>query len=86
MESVAELKDPTKHVLDDSDFFLSEYRGMVYEMRHRIDSYHEPYYEKPILSLSQQEIDELQSLTDACCEMMQNFVKQVKEGNWQQHA
>lgn len=84
LESVAELKDPTKHALGDSVLFFSDYRTMVHEVQRRMDSYREPYFEKAVLSLSQSEIDELQSLTDSCCEMMQDFVRQVKEGKWQQ--
>lgn len=84
LESVAELKDPTKHVLGDSDLFFSDYRAVVCEVKRRMDSYREPYFEKAVLSLSQPEIDELQSLTDSCCEMLQDFVKQVREGKWQQ--
>lgn len=84
LESVAELKDPTKHALGDSVLFFSDYRTMVREVQRRMDSYREPYFEKAVLSLSQPEIDELQSLTDCCCEMMQDFVRQVREGKWQQ--
>lgn len=84
LESVAELKDPTKHVLADSELLLSDYRSMIHEVQRRMESYREPYFEKAALSLSQLEIDELQSLTDSCCEMMQDFVRQVKEGKWQQ--
>ena len=84
LESVAELKDPTKHVLGDSVLFFSDYRTMVREVQRRMDSYREPYFEKAVLSLSQPEIDELQNLADCCCEMMQDFVRQVKEGKWQQ--
>ena len=83
LEIVAELKDPTKHVPIDSELLLSDYRGMVCEVRKRMDSYRQPYYEEAVLSLSRTEVDELQSLTDFCCEMLQNFVKQVKEGKWQ---
>ena len=85
LEIVAELKDPTKPVSDNFHFFLSDYRTMIHEMRQRINSYCEPYYESPILSLSQSEMDELQSLTDSCCKMMQNFVRQIKEGKLQPH-
>lgn len=84
LESAAELKDPTKHALGDSVLFFSDYRTMVREVQRRMDSYREPYFEKAVLSLSQPEIDELQSLTDSCCEMMQDFVRQVTEGKWQQ--
>ena len=83
LESIAELKDPTKHVLADSELFFSDYRAMIREVQRRMDSYHEPYYEDAISSLSQSEIAELESLADSCCEMMQDFVKQVKEGKWQ---
>ena len=85
LESVAELKDPTKHVLADSELLLSDYRAMIREVQRRMDSYRQPHYEDAISSLSQPEIAELESLADSCCEMMQDFVKQVKEGKWQQH-
>ena len=79
MESVAALKDPTKVPLNDPDFFLSEYRTMVYEVQQQIDFYHDPYFKKAVSALSQQEMDELESLTDSCCEMMQAFIRQIKE-------
>lgn len=84
LESVAELKDPTKHAIGDSELFFSDYRAVVREVKRRMASYREPYFEKTVLSLSQPEIDELQSLTDSCCEMLQDFVKQAREGKWQQ--
>ena len=86
LEIVAELKDPTKKVFESPGLFLSEYRSMIYKMQQQIDSYCEPYYEESVCSLSSSEIDELQGLTDSCCMMMQNFIRQVKEGKWQQHA
>ena len=86
LESVAALKDPTKGAMADSDMFLSEYRALVQEVRQQIGFYHDPYFQKAVFPLSQPEIDELESLTDSCCEMMQDFVRLVKEGKWQQHA
>ncbi|MBD5161121.1 MAG: ParB N-terminal domain-containing protein [Oscillibacter sp.] len=85
LESVAELKDPTKRVTADPEIFLSEYHAMVYHIQQQIRSYYEPYSVENISSLSQPDIDKLQSLTDSCCEMMQDFVRQVREGKWQQH-
>ena len=85
LEIVAELKNPIRDTSDGSDFFLSEYRAMVCGIQRRMSSYCEPYYESSIRSLSQSEMDELQSLTDSCCEMIQDFVRQVKEGKWQPH-
>ena len=84
LESVAELKDPTKHVLADSELLLSDSRAMIREVQRRMDSYRQPHYEDAISSLSQLEITELKSLADSCCEMMQDFVRQVKEGKWRQ--
>lgn len=84
LESVAELKDPTKHVPADPELFFSDYRAMMCEVRRRMDSYRQPYYEDAISSLSQPEIVELEDLADSCCEMMQDFVRKVKEGKWQQ--
>lgn len=85
LEIVAALKDPTKRALVTPDLFLSDYKAMVCGVQQRIDSYQVPHYERAILSLSQSEIEELQSLTDSCGEMMRNFVRQVKEGKWQPH-
>ena len=86
LESIANLKDPTKDVCAITGAFFSEYRAMVNNIQRQISSYHEPCYDRDISGLSQPEIDELQRLTDSCCEMMQDFVKQVKEGKWRQHA
>ena len=85
LESVAKLKDPTKRVTADPEVFLSDYHAMVYNIQRQIISYHDPYSVENISSLSQPDIDKLQSLTDSCCEMMQDFVRQVREGKWQQH-
>lgn len=84
LESIAELKDPTKKVVVDSSLLLLEYRAMAYKMQQQITSYHGPYYEGIVLS--QPEIDELQSLSDSCCEMIQGFMGEVMEGKWQQRA
>ena len=83
LENVAKLKDPTKHVLADSEMLLLDYRALVCEVKRRMDSYRQPYYEDAISSLSQPEIAELEDLADFCCEMMQDFVREVKEGKWQ---
>ena len=84
LENVAKLKDPTKRVAAAPEIFLSEYHAMVYNIQRQISSYHDPYSVENISSLSQPDIDELQSLTDSCCGMMQDFVRQVREGKWQQ--
>lgn len=84
LESIAELKDPTKEAVVDSDLILLEYRAMANKIQQQITSYHKPYYEGIVLS--QPEIDELQSLSDSCCEMIQGFMRDVMEGKWPQHA
>ena len=84
LESVAELKDPTKEPMKGAEMFLAEYRSMVDGVRRQISFYHNPYNAQDISTLSQQEIDELQHLTDSCCEMLHDFVRQVTEGKWQQ--
>ena len=85
LESVAQLKDPTRIASHNSRSFLSDYRAMIYGVQRKIDSFCEPN-EKSIPSLSQSEMEELQSLTDSCCEMMQSFIRQLKEGQGQHHA
>lgn len=86
LESVAELKDPTKGAVGTPGLFVSEYRAFIHEVQRRISAYREPYYEGDFSSLSQTEIDEMESLTDSCCEMMQRFIREIKEGKWQSHA
>lgn len=85
LESVAAMKDPTKDAVKDSDSLLWSYRTLAYEVQHRIECYSESYFEEAISSLSQQQFDELQSLTDSCCEIMRDFIRQIKEGKWQRH-
>ena len=86
LEDIAALKDPTRKALGDSYLLLSGYRALAQNIQERMDCYCEPYYESTVRSLSPSEIDELQNLTDSCCERMQDFVRQVKESKWQQHA
>ncbi len=86
MESVAALKDPTKGAVETPGLFVSEYRAIIKEVQRRIGDCLEPYFEVDFFSLSQSEIDEMQSLTDSCCEMMQRFIREIKEGKWQSRA
>ena len=79
MESVALLKDPTKPALDSSEFLLSDYRDMVHKIEQQIGFYHDPYFKNAVSALSQTEMDELERLTDSCCEMMRAFMKRLKE-------
>ena len=79
LESIATLKDPTKGVMVDSGSFLLEYRAMVQDIQQKIGIYHDPYFKKAVFPLSQPEMDELEKLTDYFCEMIQDFVRQVKE-------
>lgn len=86
LESVASLKDPTKPALGGSEFLLSDYRTMVHEIERQIGFYHDPYFKKAVSTLSQTDMDELERLTDSCCEMMQGFIRQIKEGLERPHG
>ena len=79
LEIVASLKDPTKAASDGSGFLLSDYRAMVHKIEQQIGSCHAPYFKNAVSALSQTEMDELERLTDSCCEMMRDFMKQLKE-------
>lgn len=79
LESVASLKDPTKAALDGAGFLLLDYRTMIHKIGQQINFYHDSYFKNAISALSQGEMDELEQLTDSCCEMMQGFVKQLKD-------
>lgn len=79
LESIASLKDPTKAVVGDTDFLLSDYRTMVCEVQQQINFYHDLYFKKAVSALSHAEMDELEQLTDSCCEIMRDFIKQLKD-------
>lgn len=79
LESVASLKDPTKAAVGDTDFLLSDYRTMVREVQQQINFYHDSYFKNAVSALSHAEMDELEQLTDSCCEIMQDFIKQLKD-------
>ena len=79
LECVASLKDPTKPALDGSRYLFSDYRAMVHKIEQQIGFYHDSYFKNAGSALSQTEMDELERLTDSCCETMRDFMKQLKE-------
>lgn len=79
LESVASLKDPTKGNVVDSELLLSGYRAMIQEVQKQINFYQDPHFKKAASSLSQAEMDELEQLTESCCELMRDYVRQMKE-------
>ena len=79
LEIVASLKDPTKAASDGSRFLFSDYRAMVHKIKQQIGSCHALYSKNAAYALSQTEMDELERLTDSCCEMMRGFIKRLKE-------
>ena len=54
---------------------------MVHKIEQQIGSYHDPYFKNAVSALSQTEMDELEQLTDSCCEMMRDFMKRLKEAS-----
>lgn len=73
------LYPETKAALDGFGFLLSDYRTMIHKIGQQISFYHDSYFKNAVSALSQAEMDELEQLTDSCCEMMQGFVKQLKD-------
>lgn len=86
LESVASLKDPTKAALDGSRRLVSDYRTMVYKVQQQVRSCHDPYFKKTVSALTQSELDELEQLTDSCCELMRDFIGQLKEAFTHPHG
>ena len=79
LECVASLKDPTKAAVDGSGFLFLDYRAMVHKIEQQIGFYHDSYFKNAGSALSTTEMDELERLTDSCCEMMRNFMNRLKE-------
>lgn len=52
---------------------------MIQKIGRQINFYQDSYFKNAVSALSQVEMDELEQLMDSCCEMMQGFVKQLKD-------
>ena len=79
LESIAELKDPTKDCRQSPEAFVLEYSAFIARVQQGAASFRLPNYEEVIPALSQEQLHTLMSLTDSCCKTLEGYLNFVKE-------
>ena len=79
LESIAELKDPTKSCKQSPEAFVLEYSAFIERVQRGVESFRLPNYEEVLPALSQEQLHTLICLTDSCCKAMEDYLSFVKE-------
>lgn len=79
LESIAELKDPTKSCKQSPEAFVLEYSAFIERVQRGVESFLLPNYEEVIPALSQEQLHTLMSLIDSCCKTLESYLNFVKE-------
>ena len=79
LESVADLKDPTKDCRQSPETFVSEYTAFMERVQQGVESFRLPNYREVLPALSQEQLNTLMGLTDSCCKAMEDYLNFVKE-------
>lgn len=66
LESVADLKDPTKHCGQSPETFVLEYATFMERVQRGVESFRLPNYEEMLPALSPEQLNTLIGLTDSC--------------------
>lgn len=79
LESIAELKDPTKSCKQSPEAFVLEYSAFIEKIRQGVESFRLPNYEEVLPDLSQEQLHTLIYLTDSCRKTLEDYLSFVKE-------
>lgn len=79
LESVAELKDPTKDGRPSPESFIGEYTAFVVNFQQSIELFRLPNYKEVLPAFSQEQLHTLMRLTDSCCKTLEGYLNFVKE-------
>ena len=79
LESIAELKDPTKDCRQSPEAFVLEYSAFIERVQRGVESFRLPNYEEVLPSLSQEQLNTLMGLTDSCRKTLEDYLSFVKE-------
>ena len=79
LESIAELKDPTKSCKQSPEAFVLEYSAFIERVQRGVESFRLPNYEEVLPSLSQEQLNTLMGLTDSCRKTLEDYLSFVKE-------
>ena len=78
LESVANLKDPTKDCRQSPEAVVLEYSAFIERFQRGMESFHLPNYEEVLHALSQEQLQTLISLTDSCRKTLEDYLSFVK--------
>ena len=79
LESIAELKDPTKSCKQSPEAFVLEYSAFIERVQQGVESFRLPNYEEVLPGLSQEQLHTLICLTDSCRKTLEDYLSFVKE-------
>ena len=79
LESVADLKDPTKDCRQSPEAFILEYSAFIERVQRGVESFHLPNYKEVLPALSQEQLHTLMGLTDSCRKTLEDYLSFVKE-------
>ena len=79
LESVADLKDPTKDCRQSPEAFILEYSAFIERVQRGVESFHLPNYKEVLPALSQEQLHTLIGLTDSCRKTLEDYLGFVKE-------
>ena len=79
LESVADLKDPTKDCRQSPEAFILEYSAFIEGVQRGVESFHLPNYKEVLPALSQEQLHTLIGLTDSCRKTLEDYLSFVKE-------
>ena len=79
LESIAELKDPTKSCKQSPEAFVLEYSAFIERVQRGVESFRLPNYEEVLPALSQEQLHTLMGLTDSCRKTLGDYLSFVKE-------
>jgi len=81
LESVADLKDPTKDCRKTPELFVAEYTAFIENFQQDIESFLLPNYTEVFSALSQEQLHTLRCLTDSCRKTLEDYFSYVKESS-----
>ena len=79
LESIAELKDPTKSCKQSPEAFVLEYSAFIEKIQQGVESFRLPNYKEVLPDLSQEQLHTLICLTDSCRKTLEDYLSFVKE-------
>ena len=79
LESIAELKDPTKSCKQSPEAFVLEYSAFIERVQRGVESFYLPNYKEVLPALSQEQLHTLIGLTDSCRKTLEDYLSFVKE-------